>query len=115
MKTIGFGVLLLSACTAMAAHVERPSVADSRTPVRILVAHAEAPPKAFLLRAETAGLKAPLQFRWSLGNGNEWEGPQPPPQIYDGGRYDVIVTVIDADGLVRKTSLTIDIEGEHEH
>ncbi|OFW27805.1 MAG: hypothetical protein A3H97_18510 [Acidobacteria bacterium RIFCSPLOWO2_02_FULL_65_29] len=115
MKTIGFGVLLLWACMAMAAHVEQPSVADSHTPVRILVAHAEASPMTFLLRAETAGLKSPLQFRWSLGNGGEWQGPQPPPQTYDGGRYDVMVTVTDADGLIRKTSLTIEVEGEHQH
>jgi hypothetical protein len=66
-------------------------------------------------RAETRGMTPPLRFRWSFGNGEEWEGGEPPPQRYDGGRYDVILTVTDADGRARGTSLTVDVEGEHEH
>lgn len=99
----------------MAAHLADPSAADSKPAVRILAAPAIGLPTRYSLRAETAGLKPPLRFHWSLGNGTEWEGPKPPPQSYDGGRYNVIVTVTDADGHVGKTSLTIEVEGEHEH
>jgi len=60
------------------------------------------------LRAETVGLTQPLRYHWSLGNGKEWEGMQPPPQMYVGGRYDVILTVTDAVGRVRKASVKID-------
>ena len=77
--------------------------------------HTHQPPKLVAFRAEVTGLMPPLRFHWNLGNGKEWEGPKPPPQRYDGGRYDVVVTVTDADGHVRMTSLTLDVEGEHEH
>lgn len=65
---------------------------------------------AVTLRAETLGLFHPLKFHWSLGNGQEWYGPEPPLQTYIVGRYDVILTVTDGNGKVRKASRKIDAE-----
>ena len=116
MKRITLATLLLtggmtSAAGASAAmHEAAPSVS--------IVAEylcTNRPPKLVAFRAEATGLMPPLRLHWNLGNGKEWEGPKPPPQSYDDGRYDVIVTVTDTDGHVRMTSLTIDVEGEHEH
>lgn len=80
--------------------------------VRILVDDlcTERPPKIVALRAETAGLTPPLRFHWSLGNGKEWDGPEVPEQEYEVGRYDVILTVSDAAGHIRKASVAIESE-----
>jgi hypothetical protein len=62
------------------------------------------------MHAEIVGLRAPLRFHWHLGNGHEWNGPEPPPQKYIVGRYDVILTVTDSIGRVRKASMKVDAE-----
>mgnify|MGYP001561872056 CR=1 FL=1 len=113
MKPLVFLALLLCACfvAASAGHSKQ------HQSVNVVAVHGPAGGKSTTVTfsAETREMTPPLRFHWSLGNGNEWEGPKPPPQNYGGGRYDVIVTVTDSDGLVRKASLTVDVEGEHEH
>ena len=128
-------VLLLSGCAA--APVPAPpepalspgaAPAQSRSPdwyrgtslgaggsVRIVPAHdASSMAKAMVLRlrAETEGLRPPLKFHWYLGNGHEWNGPEPPPQTYIVGRYDVILSVTDGIGVVRKASMKVDAESQ---
>jgi hypothetical protein len=115
MKRLALAVLLFSGSGAMAAHQDSMPPTNGRPSVTIVTEHGTAFPATYSLRAKTVGLKPPLRFHWSLGNGEVWNGPSPPAQNYDGGRYDVVVTVTDADGLVRKTSLTIEVEGEHQH
>lgn len=66
------------------------------------------PPPIFSFRAEAVGLTPPLKFHWDLGNEQSWEGPDVPEQAYDFGRYNVILTVTDASGRIRRASLTID-------
>jgi len=116
MKRITLATLLLigdmtsAAGAAAAMHEAAPSVSIVAEYPRT-----NQPPKLVAFHAETTGLIPPLRFHWNLGNGREWKGPKPPPQSYDGGRYDIIVTVTDVDGRVRNTSLTLDVEGEHEH
>lgn len=66
------------------------------------------PPPVFALRAEATGLVSPLKFHWDLGNEQVWEGQHVPPQAYDFGRYNVILSVTDATGRTRRASLTID-------
>jgi len=80
--------------------------------VRIIVDDlcTERPLKIVMLRAETSGLTPPLRFRWNLGNGKEWNGQEVPEQEYEVGRYDVILTVSDAAGHVRKASVAIESE-----
>lgn len=72
--------------------------------------HTGPPPKIVAFRAITTGLTPPLQFHWNLGNGKEWDRPFVPEQAYVPGRYDVVLTVSDAAGHVKKASMTIDTE-----
>lgn len=65
-------------------------------------------PHRVRFRAEVEGLEPPLQFHWSLGNGRESTEQVPPPQVYGAGRYDVILSVTDAQGRVKRASVTID-------
>ena len=113
MRPLAFPALLLCACLVAASAGQ----AKQHQSVSIVAVHGPAGGKQMTVtfRAETRGMTPPLQFHWSFGNGSEWKGNQPPPQHYDGGRYDIILTATGADGLVRGTSLTIDVEGEHEH
>ncbi len=60
------------------------------------------------LRAETEGLMPPLRYHWSLGNGTEWDGVEPPTQSYAPGHYNVVLTVTDTSGQVKKASVAID-------
>ncbi len=111
MKWVAFVALLLSGCTA--GMLGRPGATHDTGPsVGILVEDlcTGRPPKIVALRAETAGLVPPLRFHWDLGNGKEWDGPETPEQEYEVGRYDVILTVTDAAGHVRKASVAIDSE-----
>lgn len=62
------------------------------------------------LRAVTLGLEPPLHYHWTLGNGQQWAGPQPLPQYYEPGRYDVWLSVTDAQGRVKRSSVVIDAE-----
>lgn len=113
MKRFAFLALLLCACFVAASAGQ----SKQHQSVRVVALHdpAGGKPMSVTFRAETREMKPPLRFHWSFGNGREWNGAEPPPQHFDGGRYDVIVAVTDADGLVSTTSLTIDVEGEHEH
>lgn len=79
------------------------------TAARIVCDRSSGPaPLRVTMRAETVGLTHPLQYRWNLGDGREWEGAEPPAQVYRTGRYHVILTVTDAEGHVKKASVTID-------
>lgn len=59
-------------------------------------------------RAVTVGMESPLTYHWILGNGKQWLGPEPWPQTYEAGRYDVMLTVTDAKGRVKRASVAID-------
>ena len=117
MKQITLATLLLTGGMTTGAAGAAAAMHEAAPSVSIVAEYPRTnqPPKLVAFRAEATGLMPPLRFHWNLGNGKEWEGPKPPPQSYDGGRYDVIVTVTDADGFVRNTSLAIDVECEHEH
>ncbi len=116
MKRFAFVALLLSGCMATVT-VSRAVLASKHLSVSIVATHenTKSPPVKISLRAVTIGLRPPLRFHWSLGEGREWEGAEPPPQSYDGGRYDIILTVTDADGQIKKASVAVDVEGKHEH
>lgn len=108
MKQIVHAALLLCgsmAIGAAAAIAEEPSV-------RIVaeVVHMTRPPKIVSFRAQTVGLTPPLKFHWSLGNGKQWDRQFVPEQAYEPGRYDVVLTVSDAAGRVKRASLAIDTE-----
>lgn len=95
--------------------LDRGSAFGAGGSVRIVPAHdASSMAKAMVLRlrAETEGLRPPLKFHWYLGNGHEWNGPEPPPQTYIVGRYDVILSVTDGIGVVRKASMKVDAESQ---
>jgi len=121
MKAIALAATILSGCamTMAPAPVSRPSlhipagnVPDSMGSVRIIPSHDPASGTVLVvrMRAEATGMLAPLKFHWYLGNGGEWNGPEPPPQTYIVGRYDVILTVTDAIGRVNKASMKVDAE-----
>jgi len=108
MKHIVPAALLLCGCMtfgAVAAIEEEPSV-------RIIAeaVHMMRPPKIVAFRAQTAGLTPPLKFHWNLGNGKQWDRQFVPEQAYEPGRYDVVLTVSDAAGHVKRASLAIDTE-----
>ena len=120
-KALALAALSLSGCMTMMAPA--PSVrqdapipaaqaAEHEGTVRIVPSSATTggPPMMVTLRAETVGMVAPLKFHWYLGNGREWDGPEPPTQFYLVGRYDVLLVVTDARGRVRKASLKVEAE-----
>ena len=109
VKQIVFGTLFLSGCVA-SMPVPPGAMHERGASVSILTMqeHMGRPPLIVTLRAETVGLTPPLRLHWNLGNGREWDGPEPPAQIYGAGRYDVILTVTDAAGYVKKSSVAID-------
>ncbi len=121
MKSIAFIALLLSGCAvgmhgAPAAHT--PLAAAQQTPaatpvdmsVEIIASyeHTKSGKLNVSLRAITVGMEAPLTYHWILGNGKQWLGPEPWPQTYEAGRYDVMLTVTDAKGRVQRASVAID-------
>lgn len=113
MRPLAFLALLLYACFVAASAGQ----AKQHQSVSIVAIYGPAGGKqvAVTFSAETRGMTPPLQFHWSFGNGAVWEGNEPLPQRYVGGRYNVMLTVTDADGLTRQASLTVDVESEHEH
>lgn len=116
--------LMLSGCATTMAPAPAPvplqSIAipkagaeDASGAVRIVPSHdvtSSASSMVVRMHAEADGLVLPLKFHWYLGNGHEWNGPEPPPQTYIVGRYDVILTVTDGIGRVRKASMKVDAE-----
>lgn len=103
----------MSGCLAVLS--EGPAAAQQPAPsVGILSEQlcTERPPLVFVLRAEAAGLTPPLRFRWDLGDGNVWEGPEVPEHAYEFGRYDVVLAVVDAAGRVKKASMALDAEAK---
>ncbi len=109
MQWIPFVTLFLCGCFLSAPLASAAQSKESPT-ASIVVTHepTRTPPMIVTFRAETAGLAPPLRLHWSLGNGREWEGAAPPTQFYGVGRYDVILTVTDAEGLIKKASVAID-------
>lgn len=124
MKTIALAIaaMLLSSCGVMMVplprvhqHVELPVARPITKPqgsVRIVPSHGSEGTSSMvvIMRAEAVDMEPPLRFHWHLGNGREWNGPEPPPQTYIVGRYDVILTVTDAVGRVRKASMNVDAQ-----
>lgn len=108
MKPIVSAAMLLCGCVASGAS----AAIDEAFSARIIAdaVHTGRPPKIVAFRAQTAGLTPPLRFHWNLGNGKEWDRPFVPEQAYEPGRYDVVLTVSDAAGHVRKASMAIDTE-----
>ena len=124
MKTIVLANMMLSGCAGMMGplplplmhqHVEPPPAIPAAAPqgsVRIVPSHGSENTSSLVvsMRAEVVDMEPPLRFHWHLGNGREWNGAEPPPQIYIVGRYDVILTVTDAAGRVRKASMNVDAQ-----
>jgi len=111
MKWAALAALLLSGCTA--GRSGRSGATHDTAPSVSIVAEnlcTDRPLKVVALHAETAGLVPPLRFHWNLGNSKEWNGPEVPEQEYEVGRYDVILTVSDGAGHVRKASVAIESE-----
>lgn len=113
MKRLAFLTLLLCACFVAASTGQ----SKEHQPVSIVIMHETSggPPMTVTFRAETKGFTPPLRFYWSFGNGSQWDGAEPPRQLYEGGSYNVILTVTDAEGRIKKASITIHSEGEHSH
>lgn len=111
-------VVAWASCLACAADhaaiqaVENPPFSPIEPSVGIVVSPAKAGPAPLrvTLRAEVLGLTPPLRFHWSLGDGRESDEPDPPGLVYRVGRYDVVLTVTDAEGRVKKASVTIDAQ-----
>lgn len=122
MKTIVLATVLLSGCAGMMVavphthqRVEPARVIPTAQPqgsVRIVPSHDSENSSSMVvsMRAEVVDMDPPLRFHWHLGNGREWHGAEPPPQIYIVGRYDVILTVTDATGRVRRASMNVDAQ-----
>lgn len=107
MKQTALALILAGSVATLAAPV---LAADTETPsVTILSSHLRTgtSPVIMLLRAEVVGMAPPLVAHWNLGNGQEWDGLDPPVQTYADGRYDVILTVTDAAGKVKRASVAI--------
>lgn len=87
-----------------------PALAPLAASVEIVASyeHTKAGKLKVSLRAVTLGLEPPLNHHWTLGNGKQWLGPEPWPQTYEAGRYDVMLTVTDAKGRVKRASMAID-------
>jgi hypothetical protein len=112
MKRLAFLTLLLCACFVAASAGQ----SKEHQSVSIVVMHeTSGPPMTVTFRAMTKGFAPPLRFHWSFGNGSQWAGPEPPRQLYEGGSYNVILTVTDAEGRIKEASMTVYAEGEHSH
>lgn len=87
-----------------------PQPEEPKASVWIIVEPQQAGPAPLRVtfKAKVAGLTPPLAFHWDLGNGRECEEPEPPRQVYGVGRFNVILTVTDGKGHVKKASVTID-------
>lgn len=109
MKATVLATLLLSGCAAGTAVSQAARSLDAPS-VEIIATyqHTESPPVIVSLRAAAKGLVLPLEYHWNLGNGKQWSGPEPLPQAYGVGRYDVLLTVTDADGRIKRASVAID-------
>ena len=62
----------------------------------------------FDLRADVTGMTPPLRLVWDLGGGQKEEGQELPELSLRPGYYNVVLTVTDAAGLVKKASITVD-------
>ena len=60
------------------------------------------------LEPNTVNLKAPARYKWSFGDGGESDAMVPGLHVFEGGRYDVVLEVIDANGRKYTASVTID-------
>lgn len=109
MKPILLLALLLSGC-ATATPGLKAEQASQNPSVDIIATYRNtaSPPLIVTLRAVTEGLELPLSYDWLLGNGRRWSGPEPLPQSYEPGRYDVLLTVTDATGHVSRASVAIE-------
>lgn len=72
----------------------------------------ERPPSIFVFRSRASGMAPPLRFHWDLGDGRHWEEADVPEHAYDFGRYNVVLSVRDAAGQVKKASLALDVEAQ---
>lgn len=109
MKAIALAAILLSGCAAEpAVSPAGRSVAEPSVEIIADYRHTATPPIVVSFQAVAAGLAAPLKYHWNLGNGMQWSGPEPFPQSYGVGRYDVILTVTDGDGRIKRASVAID-------
>lgn len=109
MKAIALAAILLSGCAVDTAVL--PAGRSLDEPSLGIIAnyrHTATPPIVVSFQAVTEGLVAPLKYHWNLGNGKQWSGPEPFPQSYGVGRYDVILTVTDGDGRIKRASVAID-------
>jgi hypothetical protein len=109
MKAIALAAILLSGCAANSAVA--PAGRSLDEPALGIITnyrHTATPPIVVSFQAVTEGLAGPLKYHWNLGNGTHWSGPQPLPQSYGVGRYDVILTVTDGAGRIKRASVAID-------
>jgi len=88
------------------------ALADDSPSVSIVAENlcTDRPVKIVAFHAKAAGLTPPLSYHWSLGNGTEWSEPEVPEQVYEVGRYDVLLAVKDGTGQVKKASVAIEAD-----
>jgi len=91
----------------------QPVAAQSASPavnIRFERLCTERPPSLYLFQAEVVGFVQPLRFEWDLGDGARLASAEVPEHAYDFGRYNVILSVTDADGKARKASMSLNVE-----
>lgn len=109
MKAIALAAILLSGCVVDTAVLPAGrSLAEPSVDIIANYRHTATPPIIVSFQAVAAGLVAPLKYHWNFGNGKQWGGPEPLAQSYGVGRYDVILTVTDGDGRIKRASVAID-------
>jgi len=60
------------------------------------------------LRAKLLNLKEPATYKWAFGDGQVSTKKVPGPHYYPGGKYNVVLEVIEATGKKYSSSITID-------
>ena len=79
--------------------------------VRVEIIAAPNPGKAPMcvhFEAKIGGLEEPIKLEWSFGDGQESTKMAPPPHYYAGGKYNVVLEVIDRTGKKYTAGITVD-------
>jgi len=65
-------------------------------------------PMCVHLEPKIGGLEKPIKFEWSFGDGQESTKMAPPPHYYAGGKYNVVLEVMDQTGKKYTAGITVD-------
>ena len=64
-------------------------------------------PLKVYLEPDLVNLPTPARFKWSFGDGGESSEKVPGLHLFEGGRYDVVLEVTDANGKKYTASITV--------